>query len=70
MSRIIGVVLLDTIDNDFLGIAMGRDEVGQFRAFDMSVSFVTAEDAEGWLHRTMRWHVRIPVKMNTDSGGT
>ena len=61
-ESIIGVVLLDTIDNDFLGIAMGRDEVGQFRAFDMSVSFVTVEDAEDWLHRTMRWHARDGVQ--------
>ena len=57
-ESIIGVVILDTVDLDFLAIAFGRDEAGQFRAFDISESFSTVEDAQGWLHRTMRWHAR------------
>lgn len=57
-ESVIGVVIRDTVDNDYLGIALGRDEVGRFRAFDISESFATVEDAQGWLHRAMRWHAR------------
>ena len=61
-ESVIGVVLEDTIDNDFLGIVLGRDEVGQFRTFDISGSIGTAGDAQEWLHRTMRWHARDGVQ--------
>ena len=57
-ESVIGVVLRDTVDNDILGIALGRDEVGQYRAFDVSEPFGTVEDAQEWLHRAMRWHAR------------
>lgn len=57
-ESVLGVVILDTVDNDFLGIVLGRDEVGKFRAFDISESFETVEKAETWLHRAVKWHSR------------
>ena len=57
-ESVVGVVLQDLIDNDFVGVALGRDEVGQYRAIDVSESFVISTDAKEWLHRAMRWHTR------------
>jgi hypothetical protein len=57
-ESVIGVVILDTVDFDYLGIILGRDEVGKYRAFDISECFESEADAEGWLHRSMKWHAR------------
>lgn len=57
-ESVIGVVIRDTVDNDYLGIVLGRDEVGQFRAFDISQSFETIEEAVKWLQGAMKWHAR------------
>lgn len=33
-EAVLGIVLRDTVDADFVGIILGRDEGGRFRAFD------------------------------------
>jgi hypothetical protein len=55
-ETVIGVVLRDTVDNDFAAVVLGRDEVGAFRAFDQEVSMPTREEATAWLARAIRWH--------------
>ena len=57
-ESLIGVVIQDTIDDDFLGIVLGRDETGQFRAIDISQAVVSPSDAENWLRAAMKWHAR------------
>lgn len=37
-ERVLGVVLLDTVDNDFAYIILGRDEALRFRCIDLRVS--------------------------------
>ena len=62
-EAVIGIVLLDTVDEDYLAIALGRDEVGLFRAIDLKVSFETIEEAQNWLHVTMQQHSRNGKRM-------
>jgi hypothetical protein len=57
-ESVIGVVILDTVDFDFLGIVLGRDEIGAYRAFDISECFDTEQEAQDWLHRAIKWHAR------------
>ncbi|XTZ64998.1 glycosaminoglycan attachment protein [Aeromonas salmonicida subsp. pectinolytica] len=54
---VLGVVLRDTIDNDFVGILLGRDEGNRFRAFDLKVSIETQEQATSWVKGGIKWHV-------------
>ena len=54
---VLGIVLKDTIDNDFVGIIMGRDEGKKFRAFDVQASIPTLEKTRDWVQRAIRWHV-------------
>jgi hypothetical protein len=44
-ETVIGVILLDTIDDDYVAIVLGRDEGGRFRAFDQEVSIHTMDEA-------------------------
>lgn len=54
-ESIIGVILLDTIDYDFVGVVLGRDEGGLFRAIDVGHSFLSADSAIKWLQDAIRW---------------
>lgn len=54
-ETILGILLLDTIDNDYVSIVLGRDESGRFRAFDVD-SFPDQDSAVKWLHNTIKWH--------------
>ncbi|GHV46043.1 hypothetical protein AGMMS49546_33320 [Spirochaetia bacterium] len=58
-ETILGVVLIDKIDNDFASVLMGRDEGERFRAFNLETSFVKIEDAITWLTNTMKWYTRL-----------
>lgn len=71
-ESVIGVVILDAVDFDYVGITLGRDEVGRYRAFDISECFVSAKEAECWLHRAMKWHARDGQKIfpQGDTGKT
>lgn len=55
-ETVIGVLLLDTIDNDYAAIILGRDEGKKFRAFDFTTSVQTKEEAADWLIRIIKWH--------------
>ncbi|HCE4658649.1 TPA: hypothetical protein NGT07_004551 [Vibrio parahaemolyticus] len=54
---VLGLVLRDTIDNDFVGVLFGRDEGGRFRAFDVEASIETQEEATNWVKGGIKWHV-------------
>lgn len=57
-ETVLGVLLLDTIDDDYVGIILGRDEAGRFRCFDQEVSIPTEEEAQTWIHAAIKWHAR------------
>jgi hypothetical protein len=55
-ETVLGVLLLDTIDNDYVCVVLGRDEGGRFRAFDVESSFPDVESALYCLHNAIKWH--------------
>jgi len=61
-ESILGVLLVDTIDNDFVAIIMARDEGGRYRAFDIECSINSIQDAKNWLINAMKWHTGQGVK--------
>lgn len=62
-ESILGVLLLDTVDNDYVAIVMAQDEGGRYRAFDIESSIATYEDAKTWLINAMKWHTGQSVKV-------
>ena len=54
-ESILGVILIDKVDNDFVSILLGRDENNFFRAFDLETSIETKKEAENWLFGAMKW---------------
>lgn len=50
-ERVLGVLLLDTIDNDFAYVVLGRDEHRRFRAIEEGASLESIEIAREKLHR-------------------
>jgi hypothetical protein len=60
---VIGVILLDTIDDDYVAIVLGRDEGGRFRAFDLEVSLQTMDEAVEWIIGTIMWHTSTGQKV-------
>lgn len=57
------MLLLDTVDNDYVGIILGRDEAGKFRCFDQEISIPTEEEARNWMHAAIKWHARDGAKI-------
>jgi hypothetical protein len=58
-ERVIGVVLRDTEDNDFVSIILGRDERHCFRAVDVDSSLASLSDAKRTLARGIEsWSMR------------
>ena len=55
-ESVIGVLLLDVIDFDYVGVVLGRDEGGRFRAFDLECSIPNQEEAQQWLINAIKWH--------------
>lgn len=55
-ETVLGVLLLDTIDNDYVSVVLGKDEGGRFRAIDVDSSFLDKESALTWLHNAIRWY--------------
>jgi hypothetical protein len=45
----IGVVVFDTVDEDWGFVALGPDERGRYRGFDLDASFLTADFARSAL---------------------
>lgn len=48
-ESVLGVVLLDTCDNDYVWLTLGRDEIGRYRNFGVNVSIETQEEATSQL---------------------
>ncbi len=53
---VLGIVLRDTVDNDYVGILLGRDEGNRFRAIDVEASIPTQDEARNWVQGGIRWH--------------
>lgn len=62
-ESIIGVLLLDTIDYDYVAVALGRDEGGRFRAFAVEASHPTPDAAITWLIGTIKWHTGMGTRV-------
>lgn len=62
-ETVLGVLLHDLIDNDYVGIVLARDEAGRFRAFDLEVSIATADAAETWIVRVIKWHTGMGLRV-------
>lgn len=55
-ESVIGILLLDTIDSDYVAVVLGRDEGGRFRTFDLECSIPNRDEARKWLINTVKWH--------------
>lgn len=44
-ESVLGLVLLDIIDNDYAWLTLGRDEIGRYRSFGINTCVETQEDA-------------------------
>ena len=57
-ETLLATLMLDNVDNDYVGVILGRDNVGRFRCIDVESSIPTQEDAAAWIERAMNWHGR------------
>src|SRR6266478_2926809 len=58
-GRVVGTLILDTYDDDFGGIIMGRDEKERFRCVDITAFSVSPEIASNRLKAEMEeWSKR------------
>ncbi len=55
-ESILGVVLLDTIDTNYVSVVLARDVNRAFRAIDVRVNFETFEQAKLWLFGAIKSH--------------
>ena len=62
-ESLLGVILLDIIDNDYVSIMMVPDEAGRYRCFKLKDSIPTLEDARTWIINTMKWYTGQGVKV-------
>ena len=62
-ETVLGVLLRDTVDDDYAGIVLARDEGGRFRAFDWEVSIPTADEARAWIERVIKWHTGTGLRV-------
>ena len=59
-ERVLGIVLVDLIDNDYSWVVFGRDELQRYRAIDVSTSHATIDEARSTLFRAMEASVNSP----------
>lgn len=57
-ESLLATLLLDTVDDDFVGVILGRDDAGRFRCIDVESSIPTRDEAQAWIERAMKWHGR------------
>jgi len=62
-ETVIAVLLRCTIDHDFSGIILGRDEAGKYRCFDLQTSIPTEKEANTWIDGAIKWHSREGAKV-------
>ena len=55
-ETIIGVLIQDLTDRDFVAVALARDDTRRFRCIDVQSSLATLDEARNWLVRAIRWH--------------
>lgn len=55
-ETVLGLLLRDTVDSDYVAILMARDESRIFRCFDLQCSFISLNDAKAWLFAEMEKH--------------
>lgn len=68
-ESILGVLLIDTIDNDYVAIVMVRDEADRYRCFDLQCSIPTQEEATTWLIGAMKWHTGQGLQFHPQGEG-
>jgi hypothetical protein len=61
-ERVLGLVLLDTVDNDWLWRVLGRDEAGVFRCIDLGVSIPTQDEARNLLQSKLNEYAQTRLK--------
>lgn len=67
-ESVIGVLLLDIVDDDFASVVMARDENGAYRAIDVGSSIESKGEALEWLHGAMKWHTGTDKKVFPQGG--
>lgn len=67
-ESVIGVLLLDTVDDDFAAVVMARDENGAYRAIDVESSIESKDEALEWLHGAIKWHTGTDKKVFPQGG--
>ena len=63
-ESILGLLLLDIVDDDYIAIVMIPDEGERFRAGSYIESFATHEATKNWLINTMKWLTGQGVKVD------
>lgn len=53
-ESVLGVILLDTSDKDYVWLTLGRDEIGRYRNFGINASIETQEEAKAQLFEEIR----------------
>jgi hypothetical protein len=48
-EKLLGVVSVDTVDDDFVATVLARDRDGRFRGFSLAINIKTPEEATNWL---------------------
>lgn len=57
-ENVLGVVIFDRPDKDWVYVILGRDEVARFRAIDQEINYKTDTEAREALHKNMEEFVR------------
>lgn len=57
-ENVLGVIIFDKPDEDWLYVILGRDEVARFRAIDQEINYKTDAEARNALHKKMDEYVR------------
>lgn len=68
-ESLLGLVLLDRIDGDFVFQILARDEVNHFRTFEVETSIESLTETRDRLISRMRWLTQQEIK-KVDQGGT
>jgi len=59
-EKLLGVISLDTSDNDYVATVLARDALNRFRAVSLQINFATAAEAEIWLRQRLAELVSEP----------
>ncbi len=62
-KTLLGVLGLDTTDDDYVGTVLGRDEIGRFCLIDFKISMLTEQESKDWINNTIKWHSRDNKKV-------